>query len=208
MEIQQHIDNWRKAVATWQYTPWPETITTDDLTEYRQWCGLLNKATMQANSKGFAAKAGGADKGKSGGKTMWAAANGHTLKIAYVPRPRQQAVTASSREAYAALNLAQMQQEVAAYIAEKTKDGGDITRNEVAAWSGITIQNVTGRTNEMLKMAGGFHLNGQRCRIVITGRRLDNLPKAKFKNEALKIELWREEPPVTFEPVPVQASLF
>ena len=200
MEIQQHIDNWKKAVAAWQYTPWPETITTDDLTEYRQWCGLLNKATMQANSAGHNAKAGGRDKGKGAGKTMWAAANGHTLKIAYVPRPRQQAVTETSKAAFHALERTSLQGRIAELIGERSVGGGNVTRKEIAAALDLETSTVSARVNELLSLPG-FHLNGQKCKIVITGERVSNVPGAKMKNEALRLELWQEEKAV-------QAALF
>ena len=206
--IQQHIENWKWAVACKPRGTWPETITTDDLRVYRLWCNELNKAAISAKDKNYMVTVKGIDKPKGGGKSMYIRHDVHTLKIAYVPRPRQQAVTETSRAAYAKLNLGEMQRRVAEFIAEKTKDGDTITRNEVIAWSDISFQNVCGRTRELLDMKDGFYLNGQRCQIVIVDKRLDRLPNAENKNEALRLELWREEPPVTFEPVPVQASLF
>lgn len=211
MVIQQHIENWKWAVAGKPRGTWPETITTDDLTTYRQWCGLLNKATMQANSKGFAAKAGGADKGKSGGKSMWINSGGHILKIAYVPRPRQQAVTETSIAAFHALERTSLQGRIAEMIACFSVGGGDATRREIAAAMGLETATVSARVNELLHMPG-FYLNGQRCRIVITGERASILPHATIKclmprsgvapkSQALRLELWREEKPV-------QAALF
>lgn len=200
MSIQAHIDNWKKAVATWQYTPWPETITTDDLKIYRFWCNELNKAAISARDKNYMVTVKGIDKPKGGGKSMYIRHDVHTLKIAYVPRPRQQAVTETSKAAFHALERTSLQGRIAELIGERSVGGGNVTRKEIAAALDLETSTVSARVNELLSLPG-FHLNGQKCKIVITGERVSNVPGAKMKNEALRLELWQEEKAV-------QAALF
>lgn len=190
MSIEAHISNWKKAVAGWDFAAWPEVIEASSEQEFYLWCRLLNDATAKANAAGHNARGRGT--GKKGEKqTMWITAKEYSLKIAYTPRPRQQAVTETSRAAYWRLDFTTQRGQVAAFILDKTLKAHDITRQEIAAWSGLPINVVCGRVNELLKepieTAAGLRV------LKVVGARLSNLPGAKDKNEALRFVEWREE---------------
>ncbi|GAB4486659.1 MAG: hypothetical protein OHK0019_00730 [Saprospiraceae bacterium] len=192
-DIETHIGNWKKAVAGWQHEAWPEAIETHDEREYMRWSVLLNHATTAAKRGGYPASMRGAE-AQSGGKKMWATANGKRLTIAYTPKPRKQAVTDTSKAAYQTINFDTVRGKVALCIMEATKAGGDITRNEIVEKTGLSVNNVCGRVNELLNAETPLRIEEKDWRLVVCGERLTNLPgAANVKNEALRFKLWKEE---------------
>lgn len=182
--IEQHITNWKRAVAGWDFTAWPEQIETDDVNQYRTWCRALNDATARANAAGHNTRARGTQDKKGGPETMWITAKGHTLKVAYAPRTtRQQAVTETSKAAYRKIDLTTQRGQIAAFILDKTLKQPDITRQEIAAWSGMQINAVCGRVRELLDepvdTAAGL------IQLKVVAVRKSNIPGATEKNEAV-----------------------
>lgn len=190
MSIEQHIATWKWAVAGQPKGAWPDCLTTHDRQEYNGWCAALNKAQVEANRSGYVCLARGSDT-KSGHKAMWITCNGETLKIQYVPSPRRQEVTETSRTAYRKIDTTTQRGRVAAFILDKTATLPDITRQEIAAWSGLGINVVCGRVNELLKepveTAAGLML------LKIVAERKSNLPGATERNEAFRFVEWKAD---------------
>ena len=192
-DIEKHIGNWKKAVAGWPHEAWPEAIETHDEREYMRWSALLNQATTAAKRGGYRASMGGAET-PSGGKKMWATANGKRLTICFVPKPRRQAVTDTSKAAYQTINFDTVRGKVALCIMEATKAGKDVTRNEIVEKTGIPINSVCPRVSELMECETPIRIEEQNWRLVVCGERLTNLPgAANVKNEALRFQAWKEE---------------
>ena len=186
MDIISSIVNWKKCVAGWQHEAWPEAIETHDEREYMRWSVLLNHATTAAKRGGYPASMRGAET-PSGGKKMWATANGKRLTITYIPKPRKQAVADTSKQAYHTLNFDTVRGKVALCIMEATKSGKDVTRNEIVEKTGIAINSVCPRVSELMECETPIRIEEKDWRLVVCGERLTNLPgAANVKNEALR----------------------
>lgn len=188
MNIQQHIKNWKRAVAGWDFAAWPEVIEASSEQEFYLWCRLLNDATAKANAAGHNARGRGT--GKKGEKqTMWITAKEYSLKIAYTPRPRQRAVTDTSRAAYMTVDFTTVRGRIAQAIMDATVAGRDITRNEIVETTGISVNSVCGRVNELLKGTAEtpIQADGKTWRLMVTGRRKSNITGGgEVENEALR----------------------
>lgn len=186
-----HIAQWKRAVAGWSHTEWPEVIETSVEREYIHACGLLHAAMNAAKSGGYTATSGG-KQNESGGKSMWITANGKRLTVAYVPKPRKQAVQKTSKEAYHTINFDTIRGKIARLIMERTQRGLDITRNEIEAATGLKMTNVCGRVKELLKDTEEkpLRMDGKDWRLVVSDERMSNV--SHEKNQALRFVEWQK----------------
>lgn len=184
-DIATHIGNWKKCVAGWPFDVWPEAIETHDESEYRRLSNLLDAAMKDAKAAGYPCGMSGTQN-NSGGKKMWIVSGTHRLTIAFVPKPRKQAVKPTSAAAYHSLNFDTVRGKVALCILEASANGGDITRNEIVERTGIAINSVCPRVSELMECKA-IRIEGKDYRLIIAGKRKTNVPGApELKNEALR----------------------
>lgn len=192
--MEEYIQNWKWAVAGQKRGDWPEVIHAKDWTEYSCFCRLLNVAMNDAVKAGHHCKAYGTEK-RSGEKTMFIIAYGQKLCVKYTPKPRRQDVQNTSREAYTTLNFDTLRGKIAALIYERTLRGLDITRNEIAAATGISINSVTGRTKELLNETEEtpVRIDGKDWQLTVSDRRKSHTVNAKVDNQALRFIEWKDK---------------
>lgn len=160
--ITPHINAWKWAVAGQKKAAWPDVVETSEEVEFLGWNAEILAASNAARTAGHDSRIGGKNN-PSGGKKIWLACNGFILKAAFVPKPRIQAVTSTSRESYAKVNLGQKCLEVAAAAMAVQGRLGYATDGEVARHLGCSSALVSARRNDIEK-AGKIEVeNSQFC---------------------------------------------
>lgn len=189
MNIQQHIKNWKRAVAGLPHDSWPNPIDAANLAEYREWCKELSTAQGDANKAGYVCSAKGVEKKDKGYVRMWIDVKGCSIGVKYQHATRPQAVTDTSRAAYMTVDFTTVRGRIAQAIMDATVAGRDITRNEIVETTGISVNSVCGRVNELLKGTAEtpIQADGKTWRLMVTGRRKSNITGGgEVENEALR----------------------
>ena len=183
----QHLASWKWAVSGKKAGAWPQEIVASSIEEFENWQRQLAQAKIDANNHGYPChfNKGGS---KSGRCAAWVVANGHTLKIAYTAAKttRPQRVTATSREAYAALDLGP-KCEAVARVAIRL---GVCTDNEISRELGMVPSLVSARRNDIEK-AGGIVVDGQRYAPRMEGAKIDFVTGRRANTWALTAEVAR-----------------
>lgn len=179
------LASWKWAVSGKKAGAWPQEIMAASLAEFINWQSQLMQAKIDANKHGYQCQfnKGGS---KSGCCAAWVVANGHTFKIAYTATKttRSQAVTQTSREAYAALDLGP-KCEAVARVAIRL---GLCTDNEVAREIGMVPSLVSARRNDIEK-AGGIVVDGQRYSLKMEGSKVDGVTGRRANTWALMADV-------------------
>lgn len=143
---------------------------------------------------------------RAGEKSVWIVQNTFRLTIEY-RKPQPANVRDSSREAYSALDTGTLQGKVAACILEASRNGGNITRAEVAHAMQMEKSTITARIKELLDMsvAGTIALNGQHYRLMeMPERRVSKTPQASnVKSYALRLVM---SAPANYQPAAESAA--
>jgi hypothetical protein len=114
-----------------------------------------------------------------------------TLRVQVEKAAKHTNVTETSRNAYHSTDFSTQEKRIAAFIFLHTKDGGDVTRAEIANRIGVQEGRVAARVNALLKEygQGGYTSPHGNYRLVLTGKRLSKYAGASDKpNEALRFE--------------------
>ena len=173
-----------------------ETTTFTDISEFKSAARLMNiSASLSENTRIFGKET------KSGERSIWMTVNTFKITIQYQPARPSETVRDSSREAYAALDTGTLQGRVAACILEASRNGGNITRAEVAHAMQMEKSTITARIKELLDMsvAGTIVLNGQHYRLMeMPERRVSKTPQASnVKSYALRLVM---SAPANYQP--------
>ena len=177
-----HINAWKWAVAGQPKGGWPEVVETHSEVEYIGHCAEILAAAQSAQSAGHQTYIGGKNN-PSGGKKIWRTCNGYRLKVAYVPQPRAQAVTQTSRESYAKVNLGEKCLEVAKAALAVQAQIGYATDGEIGRFLNCPSALVSARRNDIEK-AGGIEVGNSRYSISGDGQRTDSVT-------ARRVNAWR-----------------
>jgi hypothetical protein len=162
-----HIKAWKWAVTGQPNGQWPEVVETHSEKEYLDFAVEISAAANAAKTAGHQTHIGGSQN-PSGGKKMWLTANGKRLTVAYVPKPRAQAVTETSRESYRKVNLGQKCEEVAKAAMSVQSTIGYATDGAVARFLGCSSALVSARRND-IENAGGIDIENSQYRIAGAG---------------------------------------
>lgn len=177
-----HINAWKWAVAGQPKGGWPEVVETHSEKEYLDFAVEISAAANAARAAGHQTNIGGKTN-PSGGKKIWLTCNGHRLKVAYVPQPRVQAVTQTSRESYAKVNLGEKCLEVAKAALAVQAQIGYATDGEVGRFLNCPSALVSARRNDIEK-AGGIEVGNSQYRVSGDGQRTDSVT-------ARRVNAWR-----------------
>lgn len=169
--LSPHIKAWKWAVAGQKKAAWPDVVETESEREYVEFCVEILAASKAAQAAGHKTHIGGKN-APSGGKKIWLTCNGYRLVAAFVPKPRQQAVTQTSRESYAKVNLGQKCLEVAMAALAVQERLGYATDGEVARRLGCSSALVSARRND-IEFAGKIEVGNSQFKIADIGKRHD-----------------------------------
>lgn len=135
---------------------------------YMQYCTLLDQARISGIEKGYMVKASGA--ANSGGKTFRISLRNAQISV-WLPSPttRAQAVTDTSRVAYAAFPK---ETDVQRYIRAGIAAGPGFSDADVATVTGWPKSTVSGRRNDAMK-ADAVNVDGVEYRVRLYGNKRD-----------------------------------
>lgn len=135
---------------------------------YMQYCTLLDSARSAGLEKGYRVKASGAANG--GGKTFRISLRNAQISV-WLPSPttRAQAVTDTSRVAYAALPK---ETDVQRYIRAGIASGPGFSDADIATVTGWPKSTVSGRRNDAVK-ADAVNVDGVEYRVRLYGNKRD-----------------------------------
>lgn len=187
--FQQHLTEWKWAVAGMAKCQWPMEIIASDLPEFQNWQRQLLQAKTDANNAGHTCNfnKGGTPSGRC---AAWVVANGHTLKIVFNAKDkRPQQVTQTSRDAYHSIDFTTQRGQIASIIFDATRSNQDITRKEIEVLHGLGCNQVTGRVKELLEMSETmpFQFGGKPYVLQVVTTRLSTCKgSSNVPNEALR----------------------
>jgi hypothetical protein len=194
----QHLTAWKESVAGQKHPPLPLEIVATTLDEFRNWQAQLQATKIEAGKHGYACQfnKGGT---KSGRVAAWITSGGFTLKIAFTAKKetKHTNVTETSRNSYHSQDFTTQEDKIAKAIFDHSILGGDITRAEIANWTGIQEGRVSARVFSLLKQYrdGGYTDKSGNYRLVLTAPRLSVfIGASKVPNEAMRFDKCEPSP--------------
>ncbi len=125
------------------------------------------------------------------GKSVQLSTDEAFIRVTLKEGAKQTAVTETSRHAYHTSDFSTQAAQVAGYVFDRSQNGGDVTRAEIADALKIQEGRVAARVNVLLKQYenGGYTAPSGEYRLVLTTPRISRFQGASDKpNEAMLFE--------------------
>lgn len=166
MKFEDMLNAWKKAAVAGEYFDRVYEVSTNG--DYIRHCTLLDSARNAGIEKGFQVRSSGAN--INGGMAIRISLGNARIAVSMPsPTKRAQAVTGTSRAAYAALSK---ETDVQRYIRAGIAAGPGFSDADIATVTGWPKSTVSGRRNDAVK-ADAVNVDGVEYRVRLYGNKRD-----------------------------------